>query len=267
MSKQTRFSEKVAEGAAEVFLKENIGSEIFIGADIESLIAKNAQVVYQNIDDPSFFGALVAYKSKQFVVLNTHQDLRARYYSAAHEMWHLALASAMFGEQSEVIKHSAAAPNFDSERAADHFAAALMLPQATVVKIWNKYVQNQEVPTERVTKELVVRMANLAAMPYVAVCRRLSELGLPVQRTIVNWDKQRWQLYLEQSEFPPSPLDEAVGFEKFAGLSEFVKNQVDHKQMTLMAAANFLTHADPNQATQYLKQRKEKIDRLEVADD
>lgn len=267
MSKQTRFSEKVAEGAAVVFLKENIGSEIFIGADIESLIARNAQVVYQNIDDPSFFGALVVYKGKRFVILNTHQDLRARYYSAAHEMWHLALASAMFGEQSEVIKHSTVAVDFDSERAADHFAAALMLPQATVMNTWNKYVQNQEAPTEQAIKEIVVRIANLAAMPYVAVCRRLSELELPVPRTVVNWNQHKWQLYLKQSAFPPSPLDEAVGFEKFAGLSEFVKKQIDHKQMTLVEAANFLTNADPNQAIQYLKKRKEKINRLGVADD
>lgn len=267
MTKQTHFSEKVADHAAAVFLEKNIGTAIFIGADIENLIAENAQVIYQDIQDPDFFGALISYKGKRFVVLNTHQDLRARYYSAAHEMWHLALTSAMFGEQSEVIQYDAANPIFDSERAADHFAAALMLPEETVLKIWDKYVQGQETPSTQLVQEVVVRLANVSAMPYVAVCRRLKELGLPVSRTIVRWDKSDWHDYLQYADFPPSPLDEKASFDKFAGLSAFVKKQVDHQQMTLLEAARFLTRADPNQAKRYLKMRQEKIAQIEVDDD
>jgi len=269
MSKQISLSEATADNAASAFLAENIGSAIFIGADIENLISKNAQVIYQDIDDPKFFGALIDYKNKRFIALNTHQDLRARYYSAAHEMWHLALASSMFGRQSEVIKAIAASEDFNNERAADRFAAALMLPEDVVVKTWNKYVQQQEVPNSVLAKEAVIRIANVSSMPYEAVCRRLDELHLLMSHELLRWHRNQWLLYLNQTGFPPSPLDKAADFKQFTGLSAFIKKQVDKKQMTLIAAANFLTNSDPNQASHYLKLRKEKVTRqlAEDADD
>ena len=261
MSKQSSLSEVIADNAADVFLKENVGSDIFIGSDVENLIAKTAQVIYQNIDDPKFLGALINYKDKCFVVLNTHQDLRARYYSAAHEMWHLALEGSMLGRQSEVIKTAATQEDFDNERAADHFAAALMLPEKIVVNTWYKYVQQQEVPNPALAKEAVVRIAEVSSMPYEAVCRRLDELHLLMSRDLLRWTREEWMAYLEQAGFPPSPLDNAANFKQFAGLSSFIKKQVDKGQMTLMEAANFLTNSDPKQAINYLKLRKEKAER------
>jgi len=261
MNKQISLSEATADNAADEFLKENIGSNIFIGSDIENIISKNAQVIYRDIDDTKFFGALINYKDKRFIVLNTHQDLRARYYSAAHEMWHLALASSMFGTQSEVIKNTANREDFNNERAADRFAAALMLPEIIVVNTWNKYVRQQEVPNLELAKEAVIRIANVSSMPYEAVCRRLDELHLLRSRELLHWHRKQWVGYLEQADFPPSPLDKASKFKQFADLSVFVKKQVDGDQMTLMDAASFLTNSDPKQAINYLKLRKEKVER------
>lgn len=47
-------------------------------------------LVYKNIEDGAFFGAAVTHQSgDKFVVLNTHHPLRTRYFTAAHELWHL----------------------------------------------------------------------------------------------------------------------------------------------------------------------------------
>jgi len=267
MNKQSSLSEAIADNAANAFLEENIGSNIFIGSDIENLISKNAQVIYQDINDPKFFGALINYKDKRFIVLNTHQDLRARYYSAAHEMWHLALASSMFGRQSESIKYIADKEDFNNERAADRFAAALMLPKIIVGNTWHKYVQQQGVPNPKLAKEAVIRIANVSSMPYEAVCRRLNELDLLVSRELLNWHREQWVTYLDQAGFPPSPLDKSSNFKQFADLSAFIKKQVDKKQMTFMEAANFLTNSDPDQAINYLKLRKEKVERQLLEDE
>lgn len=261
MNKQSSLAEVIADNAASVFLEENIGSNIFIGSDIENLISKNAQVIYQDINDTKFFGALIDYKDKRFVVLNTHQDLRARYYSAAHEMWHLALASSMFGRQSEVIKNTADREDFNNERAADRFAAALMLPETIVINTWNKYVQQPGFPNPELAKEAVIRIANVSSMPYEAVCRRLDELNLLMSRELLRWHRDQWVVYLNQVGFPPSPLDKSSNFKQFADLSTFIQKQVDKDQMTLMEAANFLTNSDPDQATNYLKLRKEKVEK------
>ncbi|BDZ30476.1 ImmA/IrrE family metallo-endopeptidase [Lactiplantibacillus sp. WILCCON 0030] len=264
---RVQFSEMVAEYAANSFLIDNVGLDLFIGADIEKFIAQNAQVIYQNIDDANFSGALIHYRGKVFVALNTNQSLRMRYYSAAHEMCHLAFTKSLFGSDSKKLNDMALSASFDEERAADHFAAAVMLPKDAVTKIWDKYVQNQPEPPLTMVKEAVIRIANVSSVPYTAVFRRLTELNLLSNHQLIKWDETHWQTYLAQSDFPPSLLDQKIPFKQFSGLADFVQAMVETHQMTFMEAANLLTDSDPQRALKYLNLRQEQVERLASEDD
>jgi len=252
------FSENLAELAADAFLRTNFGLELFIGADIETVLAERTAVIYQNSDDPTYAGASIHYRQQTFVVLNTHQDLRARYYSAAHELWHLALGTKWFGTASAMIEAQTALNLFDAERAADHFAAAVMLPRIMVSTTWQKAMQNQKSPEIDAMCAAIVRLANLSAMPYVAVTRRLQELGLLSSDVkLVKWHEKDWLAYLVQANFPPSPLNQPAPFESFNVLADFVEGLVQKKQLTLIEAANLLAHTDPKRANRYLKRRQQ----------
>jgi len=256
------FSENIAEIAANAFLKDNFGLDIFIGADIESVLSERAQIIYQDIDDPKYSGAAVSFRHKNFIVLNTCQSLRARYYSAAHELWHLALKAELFGSESKKISAQVQLPLFDSERAADHFAAAVMMPKEAMQVTWSKYVGLQSAPDRQTAQAAVIRIANMSSMPYVAVARRLKELGLLLNKNLTKLSENDWVDYVQHSSFPPSSLDRAVRFKKFTGLAELVTKLAEKQQLTLADGASLLARVDPELAADFLDRRQEQIDRF-----
>lgn len=67
---------------------------------------------------------------KHIIAINTNQPLRVRYYSAAHELWHLQFESGQIAIGEKQI---------DQERAADHFAAVVMLPSNLLKNIKNNF--------------------------------------------------------------------------------------------------------------------------------
>lgn len=51
-------SETIAEAYAVKFLADNVGGEIFLGGDIEQILADRAYLVYQSVDDPTYLEQL-----------------------------------------------------------------------------------------------------------------------------------------------------------------------------------------------------------------
>lgn len=234
-------SEKVASQYALEFLREYTGEELFLGSDIENLLAEKAAVIYQAVDDPMYFGAAIHYKGQYIIAINTKQSLRMRYYSAAHELWHLQYESGM-------IPVAATIPDFDHERAADHFAATLMLPEHLMISLMHNFKHDIE--------KVVIKIADLSSMPYVAVVRRLQELGKRFPRELSQKNESEWSRYRETLGFFPSVLDREDVFIQFNQLANEVKEQVCSNAITLEMAAKLLNHTDPEKAKFYWNERK-----------
>lgn len=225
-------AEKVAEVFAASFLKDAVGYDIFIGSHIERLLADKVHLIYQYVEDEKYFGAAINHQNgEQFIALNTFHSLRTRYFTAAHELWHLTEGSQMQDD------------HFDHERAADRFAAAIMLPKALTKQLWNKFksIYNTEVA--------ILQIADLSDVPYVAVVRRLSELGENVpgkKYTEVEWLVRRNELGLPVSVSDQSSMDT-----RFVAYENAVKENVKTKGMDTLTAANKLSKIAPKLAEQY----------------
>ena len=262
----TFLSESVAQDLAETFLSNYFGSDLFISADIERTLAEQVNVIYQDIEDPDYSGAAISYKGVHFIALNTHQTLRNRYYSAAHELWHLVVGSNLFSIDHTKYQKLINLPEFNTERAADHFAAAIMMPRDVMIRTWNRYIQNQASPNADMITDAIIRIANVSSMPYAAVTRRLSELDLLGNKKIAKLTDADWQKLVDNSSFPPSPLDKIEPFKKFSRLTHVVNQLVQQKQLSLLEAAQLTTYADPDTATHYLNKRQELVNHLEAGE-
>ncbi|MGA9517505.1 MAG: ImmA/IrrE family metallo-endopeptidase [Trichococcus sp.] len=251
MTNIKRISEIVAEQYATEFLNDSVGSELFLGSDIEQLLSEKAFVVYQIVDDSEYYGAAVHFFDKHFIAINTSQALRSRYYSAAHELWHLQYESGKIP--------LADIPEFDHERAADHFAAAVMLPKRSVEKLIQKLNETNDV--------LVIRIADISSMPYQAVVRRLQELGKRFPLAISQRTEGDWIRVREALGISPSVLDKPDRFVQFSSLSKEVAQLLKDKDITLEVAANLLKHTDPKQSKAYWKERQKLIGEMDFDDE
>jgi len=249
-------AETLAEQYATAYLQNNFGDELFIGSTIEALIQDSATINYQNVDDPDYYGVAIFINDIPQIVVNTHQCLRTRYYSVAHELWHVLVVS---GKVKEARIY-----NIDKERAADHFAAALMLPAVLIHRYWNVVKSLKALNSEA----FIFRLADLSAMPYVAVERRVRELELTKlpkdwkSRTEDNWIQRRAELGLIAS-----PMDSAKTHVGFSDLSKLVSENLDAKKITTDEAISILTYADPNKAKTLQRERLEQITAAANADD
>ncbi|WP_315307137.1 ImmA/IrrE family metallo-endopeptidase [Enterococcus devriesei] len=236
-------SETIAEAYAVKFLADNVGGEIFLGGDIEQILADRAFLVYQSVDDPSYFGAALHLMGKHIIAINTNQPLRVRYYSAAHELWHLQFESGEIAIDEKQI---------DQERAADHFAAVVMLPSNLLKNIKNNFEKDDE--------RLVFKIADLSSMPYQAVTRRLVELGYKLSSDLKSREEAEWIQVREQIDLVPSALDKADSFVQFHAFLQEVDEKVNKQELTLETAANLVKHIDAKKAEQYWKKRQEIVD-------
>lgn len=227
-------AEQFGEAFALDYLEDTLGHDVFIGALIERLVADEAHVIYQWVDDEAYFGAAITSPTKeQFIAINTFHPLRFRYFTAAHELWHLTKASvAAEGD-----------PTFDHERAADRFAAAIMLPKALTKSLWQRF--RKKYPPE----EAVLRLADMAAVPYETVARRLKELDeKPVHPT---WDEEAWRTYREEVKLPGSPFDQPIHEQQFIAYEQTINQMVNTKGLDKLTAANKLSPYAPKQAERY----------------
>lgn len=243
--KMIKISEQVASQYAVEFLRKYAGDEVFLGSDIEQLLADEAILIYQDVSDPEYYGASICYKDTHLIAINTRQPLRSRYYSAAHELWHLLHKS---GETpiADTIE------NFDHERAADHFAACLMLP--------DKLVQSLMISNKGSLETLVFKIADLSSMPYVAVVRKLQELGKKIKKKLSDRNEADWVIARDKLDLSPSVLDKPDSLIRFTALSNRVSELLDKDELTLELAANILKHADPKKAEEYWQARQKLTD-------
>lgn len=121
-------AEKVVEAFAASFLEDTISHNLFIGSHIERLLADKVHVIYQYVEDETYYGAAITDQNgEQFVAFNMFHPLRTCYFTAAHELWHLTEGSTMQDDA------------FDHERAADRVCcshhAAKGLKKSAVAKI------------------------------------------------------------------------------------------------------------------------------------
>lgn len=219
-------AEKVAEVFAADFLEEVIGHDIFIGSHIERILAERSVLIYQDVEDESYFGAAVTHQSgEQFIALNTFHPLRTRYFRAAHEIWHLSEASQLQDG------------SFDHERAADQFAAAIMMPKSSTKDLWTKLKKTYE------PEEAVIHLADLSAVPYEATVRRLQDLGENINGVTLteeDWIKKRVKYNL-----PESFLDSSQPFTQFADYEYVVKELVQEEMLDPLTAANKIVRFNP----------------------
>ncbi|WP_322905318.1 ImmA/IrrE family metallo-endopeptidase [Paenibacillus sp. SGZ-1009] len=223
-----RQAEVIAEGLAADFLEETANAPIFIGSYIERILANKAKVIYQYVEDSTYFGAAIRHFSgEQFIALNTLHPLRIRYFTAAHELWHLEEASQLQDE------------DFDHERAADRFAAAIMLPKAIIKEVWSKLSNLYE------PMEAIIHLADMAATPYEAVVRRLKELKLTVKSIKLTEDE--WQLERKRLNLPDSPLDMPQPLTRFIAYEDVVEEALSNGKIDLLSASNKLAKYIPQQ--------------------
>lgn len=214
-------AEAIAEAFAADFLEETTAASIFIGSHIERILASKAKIIYQYVEDPSYFGAAVSHQSgDQFIALNTFHPLRMRYYTAAHELWHLSEASQLQDE------------DFDHERAADRFAAAIMLPKAITKDVWLKFKKLYE------PKEAIIHLADLSEAPYETVVRRLKELGLSVSR--MTFSEDEWKSERKRLDLPESSLDLPQPLNRFAAYEHAVEEAFEKRSIDSLTASNKL---------------------------
>lgn len=240
-------AEKTAEAFAQYFLEDEFGNDIFIGSHIEKLLDDKVNLIYQYTEDENYHGAAVVHESgKEFIALNTFQPLRMRYFTAAHELWHLS-------EESEMQTES-----FDHERAADRFAAAVMLPKGLTKDLWKKFKR------EYGTEEAVIHLADLASVPYEATARRVRELG--ERDAPVNMSEDEWKQKRLWYNLPESFLDQPQAFEKFDVYEKAVKNAVENERLDILTGANKIGRYNPELAKVWQEQKAEYLNNREQDD-
>lgn len=225
-----RQAEKTAEAFASSFFDDVFGIDFFLGAHIERLLADSVNLIYQNIEDVDFHGAAVHHElGDQFVILNTFHPLRMRYFTAAHELWHLSEGSKLQGA------------SFDHERAADHFAACIMLPRALVLNLWRKLREKYD------EEKTILSIADLSAIPYKAVERRFKELG---ENIVADYTEEEWLKLRDVYYMPKTPLDISIPDTRFVAYEKIVIDYVE-KGLNPLTASNKLALFAPQQALIY----------------
>lgn len=240
-------AEAIAEAFAADFLEETTGATIFIGSHIERILASKAKIIYQYVEDPKYFGAAISHHSgDHFIALNTFHPLRIRYFTAAHELWHLSEASQLQDE------------DFDHERAADRFAAAIMLPKAITKDLWPKFKKLYE------AKEALIHLADLSEAPYETVVRRLKELDMSVSG--MNFSEDEWKSERKRLDLPESALDFSQRIERFVAYEHVLEEAIGKKSIGPLLASNKLAKYNSQLARTLQEQEVERIKEAEKDD-
>lgn len=262
MQMQELIAENVAENYAAIFLDNHFGNDVFVGSVIEQLLAQFATVIYSDVTDPEYFGASFTYHNQNFIDINTSQPIRLRYYSAAHELWHLLEKSGRIKDEDPKDAEIIANDDFNQERAADHFAAALMLPQKLVIDAWKKFTDTKQ-PSEEPILMAIFKISDLSSSPYESVARKITELRLSHNHRLATYSEGEWVQFREKMNLSPSNLDTPVRFSKFAALSSKVETEVSKRQLTFNEASNLLRYADVKAAKTYADKYAELLNKTQ----
>ena len=146
---------KEAGQVAILFLKE-LESLDFIGPTIESIAEiKKINLIYDTINDSEAEGFSATKQNLKFIFINSNFNLRLQKFTIAHEIYHL----------DENIA--------ENERAADHFAANVLLPEEVV---FDKYRSLRKLKYNDI--EIFFSLSDLSQVPYETLYKRYKELNL-----------------------------------------------------------------------------------------
>lgn len=246
-----KIAEKYAEMMATFYLDEEFGEKLFIGATIENILSKEAVILYQHVQDDHYYGASIRYQNLSFIAINTHHNLRMRYYSAAHELWHFIWQNSEVNNQIEL----------DHERAADHFAAVLMLPHNLIHDLWNRLSDKYG------EEERVFYIADFSSMPYEAVTRRLEEVGFTIPKKMKELKELEWQVLREKYNLGKSALDSADEFTSFVHFEKVIRTLVEKQEISLDNAANLTAYFAPKLAEEFIQKKSNLSKEIEEAFD
>lgn len=249
--KNRKLSERYAEMLATYYLDEEFGEKLFLGSTIENILSKEAILIYQNVPDNNYYGASIRYKDFSFIAINTHHNLRIRYYSAAHELWHFIWQNSEMSNEIEL----------DHERAADHFAAVLMLPHNLIHDLWNRMADKYQ------EEERIIYIADFSSMPYQAVTRRLKEVGLDIPGGLEYLEEPDWEKLREKINLGKSALDIPNKFISFTHFEKLIMELVERNDISLDDAANLSAHFAPELAEEYIKEKRNLAKAIEEATD
>jgi len=127
-------------------------------------LCRRLKVLLLEWDGPPDFTAAYS-EADRAIVVNRNMLIARRRFSVAHELGHLALGKAgvqFFGERGR------------AERAANRFAAALLMPADPLKRLWHEYGCNAGFREDILAYQLMVSQQALRA--------RAEELGLRVNR-------------------------------------------------------------------------------------
>lgn len=243
-------ADRVGEAFALQVLSEHFGSEIFIGSSIELKIEELASIIYKEIEDPKFYGATITVKrgNRKYVLLNTFQSLRLRYFTAAHEFWHVLDISTMVKD------------DIDYERAAERFAAALMLPESLVRSLVHSLQDVHEKEAEE--KRIVIRIADISSAPYVAVAKRMVELRLTNNKKLADYSEKDWIKIRKELNIVESPLDQPLPINRFTDYEDRVAEEVKTGNLNYIEASKRLANVSPEKSSEYAQKRALKAKEL-----
>ena len=236
-------ADRVGEAFALQVLSEHFGSEIFIGSSIELKIEELASIVYKEIEDSKFYGATITIKreNRKYVLLNTCQSLRLRYFTAAHELWHVLDINTMVKD------------DIDHERAAERFAAALMLPESLVRSLVHSLQEVYEKEVEE--KRVVIRIADISSAPYVAVAKRMVELKITKNKGLADYSEKDWIKIRNELNIVESPLDQPLRINRFTDYEERIAKEVQNGDLNYIEASIRLANVSPEKSVEYAKKR------------
>jgi len=236
-------ADRIGEAFALQVLSEHFGTETFIGSSIELKVEELVSIVYKEIKDPDFFGATITLKrgNRKYVLLNTAQSLRHRYFTAAHEFWHVL-------DMNSMVKD-----DIDHERAADRFAAALMLPESIVRSLIRSLREDDQ--REKEEKKVVIRISDISSAPYVAVAKRLVELNLTNNKKLADVSEEEWIAIRRELNIVESPLDLPQPINRFTDYEERIAGEIENGNLNYIEASKRLATVSPEKSAAYAELR------------
>lgn len=157
---------EMSEMLADKYLDSITMNNDFCGSGLETIVQNQGiNLMFKYVKDEKFFGMSAKGKGYQFIGINTFHNKRTRIFDIAHELWHF------YGE--EELPSGVQYNKEENERAADHFAATLLMPRRKVKAIYDEYKQNKWNELD-----ILFVIADYSSCPYEAVYKRFKELKL-----------------------------------------------------------------------------------------
>jgi len=181
--------------------RKDLGLGSFPGHELQEATERAWGILVLHVDPPSgISGAASRLGGVQAVLINRTEPRARRNYDLAHELFHLLTWDTMPPARIE----SEAAPKGKEKRVeqlADNFAAALLMPRASMLASWKDH---EHLPlTER-----IVAMAAEAGVSGPALKYRLLNLGLAAKADLPDdAEIAQWKSQSERPEVPPLPFN------------------------------------------------------------